>query len=79
MIPADRLIRYNFLEIFVRIAKQKFIDSKVCTTYASACQKMFDDYLIPSFSNLDSHIWRKKQLWNEHNDLALKRQYKVLH
>lgn len=39
---------------------------------------MLDEYFIPHFRHLDSHIWRKNQFWTEQCDLALKRQYKSL-
>lgn len=77
-IPADRIVRYNFLEIFIRLCKTKYLDTKVCDNYTDACNSMFREYFIPYFSQLDSHIWRKHVLWKEANDLALKRQYKTL-
>lgn len=73
MIPSDRLIRYNFLEILVRISKQKFIDSKICSNYRDALARLFEEYMWPFYSHYDSHIWRKNELWTEQCDLAIKR------
>lgn len=49
LIPADQLIRYNFIEIFIRLADQKFIKSGLCKTYTEAMQRMFENHLIPIF------------------------------
>lgn len=78
MIPADRLIRYNFLEFFIRISKVKYIDTKQCIHFDEACLRLLEDYFVPYFSNLDNHIWRKNELWNEKNDKVLKKLQFVL-
>jgi hypothetical protein len=49
MIPPDRLIRYNFLEAFIRIIEQKFIKSGIFTKYSEAVEALFEDYLSKSF------------------------------
>lgn len=77
-IPLDKLIRYNFLEIFIRLSKDRFIKTGQAADYGEAVDLQFQKYLIPYFGPLDSHIWRKKVLWTEENDLAIKRQYKTL-
>lgn len=78
MLPADRLIRYNFLEMFVRLARQKYIVPKTATSYAAALEMQAREYLIPHFKVYDPHEWRKRVLWTEENDLAIKRQYRTL-
>ena len=78
MIPTNNLIRYNFLEIFVRLAKQKFIQSKLADNFIDAINMLFDDYLLQHFKQYDSHFWRKNKLWVEDCDLAIKRQYKTV-
>ena len=65
------------MEIFLRLAEQKFVKSGLVKTYAEAAKGTLD-YLRPVFSTADSHVWRKTVLWQEGNDLALKRQVKVL-
>ena len=60
MIPAGgQLIRYNFLEIFIRLADQKFLKSGITTSWVDAIDKLMTDYLRPVFSKTDSNIWRK--------------------
>ena len=77
LVPADQLIRYNFLEIQIRLADQKHIKNGSCKTFLEALQ-LWIAQLSPSFTSTDSHIWRKQELWQEDNDLALKRQYKTI-
>ena len=79
MIPAaGQLIRYNFLEIFIRLADQKFLKSGICNNWSDAIDKLMNDHLKGVFIQTDSNIWRKKVLWREENDLSIKRQYKTL-
>lgn len=77
LVPADQLIRYNFLEIQIRLADQKYIKNGVCKTFLEALQ-LWMAQLSPNFASTDSHIWRKQELWQEDNDLALKRQYRTI-
>jgi len=71
------LIRYNFLEVHIRLAQQKYIKSGLFKTYHEAFKSMMQTYITPQFKAYDSHLWRKSVLWKEENDLAIKRQYKT--
>ena len=71
--PVDRIIRYNFLEIHIRLAEQKFIKSKLCENFLEAMKIYIGDYCAASFKSVDAHVWRKRVLWQEDCDLALKR------
>jgi hypothetical protein len=62
LIPQDQLIRYNFLEVFVRLAAQKFVKSGICSTYSEALDRLFDEYLRPVFVTTDSNVWRRNVL-----------------
>lgn len=77
LVPMKELIRYNFLEVHIRLAQQKYIKSGLFKTYHEALKSMMTTYIIPQFRSHDAHIWRKTVLWKEENDLAIKRQYKV--
>lgn len=74
LVPADQLVRHNFLEIMIRIADQKFIKSGLCHSYQEALEELISKYLKPVFMQTDSGIWRTNVLYKEENDLALKRQ-----
>lgn len=49
LIPADSIIRYNFLEIFIRLADQKFLKSGLATTWYDAIEQLMEKYLKPVF------------------------------
>ena len=61
------------MEIFVRLADQKFIKHGESTTFFDAINCLFNKYLIPEFGPTDPNIWREEVLYKEENDLALKR------
>jgi len=63
LVPMKELIRYNFLEVQIRLAQQKYIKSGLFTTYHEALKSMLSTYIIPQFKSTDSHIWRKTVLW----------------
>jgi NLR family CARD domain-containing protein 3 len=64
-VPADQLVRYNFLEIQIRLAEQKYIKSGLFKKFSEAVPTMLDSYMLPLFAKTDSHIWRKNTLWTE--------------
>jgi len=60
------------LELFVRLAVQKYYKSKICETYYEAIQIMFEKEILPYIRNFDCHIWRKNCLWTESCDIIFK-------
>jgi NLR family CARD domain-containing protein 3 len=52
--PDRQLIRYQFLEIFVRLALDKYYKTGVCRAYDDAIIKMFDENLLPYLKRFDS-------------------------
>ena len=67
------MIRYNFLEVHLRLCETKFMKKQICSTYDEALKIYFEQYCAQTFRKIDSHIWRKECLWKEDCDLALKR------
>jgi hypothetical protein len=49
MNPDRQLIRFQFLEILVRLAIEKFFKSSVCKTFDQAVIKFFEDHALPYF------------------------------
>jgi hypothetical protein len=39
-IPQDKLIRYNFLEVFVRLAIQKYMKMGDCTNFPETIERL---------------------------------------
>ena len=71
--PDRALCRYEFMEIFVRIAITKFFKNKIVETIPEAVQKIFEEHMKTFFSQFNCHKWRRENLWNEPCDVAFKR------
>ena len=62
--PERWLIRYQFMEIFVRLAIHKYYKPKLVHSHSEAVDKMFTEDLFPVFEKFDWHKWRVENLWN---------------
>jgi len=47
--PSNGLKRFEFLEILVRLANIKYLESKIVKTYAEATEKLITECLITHF------------------------------
>jgi hypothetical protein len=72
------LIRYQFLEIFVRLALDKYFKTKVVSTHDEAIIKLFDENVLPSFSKFNSNEFRHSKYWNEPCDIVIKSHMNIL-
>jgi hypothetical protein len=70
--PKKLIVRHNFLEIFLRIAEDKYLKPKIVTCIFDAVKMLFDDVLIPEMKKYDPNEWRKKAYWCEEVDAAYK-------
>lgn len=64
MNPERWLIRYQFMEVFVRIALHKYHKSKRVESQYEAVEKLWHEHLLPFFVKFDCHKWRLENLWN---------------
>ena len=71
--PERQLVRYQLMEFFVRIAKTKFVKSKIWENMAQAVEKIYNEHLKDVLEKYDCHKWRLNHLWNEHWDYVFKR------
>jgi hypothetical protein len=78
MNPDRQLIRFQFLEIFVRLAIEKYFKSNVAKTFDQAVTKFFDDHIVPYFKNISFNDFRTKKLWTESTDNLIKKNMNVL-
>lgn len=76
--PERQLIRYQLMEVLVRLSIDKFIKSGQTKSYLEALKLAFDNHFLPFFKQFDSHHFRRERLWNEECDNTLKRFTKVL-
>eukprot|EP00347_Sterkiella_histriomuscorum_P000204 403376781 len=76
--PDRALVRYQFMEIFVRLALHKYYKSKICDSQYKAVVKMFEDDLLPYLTTFNCHDWRQSKLWTESCDMIFKAYMPVL-
>ena len=48
--PSNGLKRYEFLEILVRLANIKYLESKIVKTFAEATEKIIVECVLPHFT-----------------------------
>ena len=69
-IPADKLNRFEFLEILVRLANIKFIETKKIKRFDEATRHLIEDYIMPNYTPYPCQSFRDEQLWTiEVNDI----------
>ena len=77
--PERWLVRYQLMEIFVRIALHKYYkpqkDNNDKLTQSMAIKKLFEDHLLVHFKKHDSNKWRIEKLWNKGIDDMIKSNY----
>eukprot|EP00359_Climacostomum_virens_P001679 CAMPEP_0204897674 /NCGR_PEP_ID=MMETSP1397-20131031/869_1 /ASSEMBLY_ACC=CAM_ASM_000891 /TAXON_ID=49980 /ORGANISM="Climacostomum Climacostomum virens, Strain Stock W-24" /LENGTH=860 /DNA_ID=CAMNT_0052065451 /DNA_START=87 /DNA_END=2668 /DNA_ORIENTATION=+ len=77
--PANALVRYEFLEIIVRIALDKYYRKKIVDTPTEAVRKLLEEEMMPVLSKYDSNVWRWKRPYIcEEVDLVLKAHKNIL-
>jgi len=74
--PERMLVRYQFLEIWVRLADQKFLTSGIAANFPEAVEKVLNEHLIPYINTMDQYFlpqkWREERYWNEDVDTVYK-------
>ncbi|KAL4447089.1 hypothetical protein ABPG74_013941 [Tetrahymena malaccensis] len=72
--PDKVLIRYKFMEIFVRIAGDKYIKYGKCKKYSEALIELFSDSVLQEQLEQadDAQEWRYTKFWNEGCDIIFK-------
>ena len=61
--PSNGLKRFEFLEILVRLANIKYLESKIVKTYAEATEKLMVECILPYFTPEPWQEFRDKELW----------------
>ena len=70
--PGNALVRYEFMELLVRIANDRYLRNKLSSTPSEAFQKLLDDNIRLLLSSYDSNKWRKSYYMIEEVDIVLK-------
>ena len=78
--PRTALVRFEFMELFLRLAIRRYFDSifqtlclaKEINSEYEALEKFFEQNMIPNCSQFNSQEFRDKRYWNEECDNILK-------
>lgn len=66
------LCRYEFMEIIVRIANDRFVRNKICKNASEALDKFTKEHLLEVIKTYDNRILRKEKIMVEDVDCFLK-------
>lgn len=66
--PATSLIRYQFMEILVRLATDKYFKTSIVVRHSDAVARMLEDHCLPSMRQYDSNIFRNERYLCEEVD-----------
>lgn len=78
--PGSALVRYELLEMILRIANDKYVRNKLCKNVHKSIKKLMEDHILPSIANyqnntvnsMNSNWWRDTLYLCEEVDLVLK-------
>lgn len=66
--PRNLICRYEFMELLVRCAHNKYILSKKEDNYYSALKRFFEEYVIEFIKGYDNQEFRDGGYWSEEVD-----------
>jgi hypothetical protein len=53
-------MRYEFVEMIIRITIKKYIETYTITNYETALQRIFDEGFLSAMQNVENfNLWRK--------------------
>lgn len=70
--PNRDLIRFQFLEIFVRLAVHKYFRTKICKSKFEAIQRFFSEDIGAFLNKFKSYEWREQKYFCEEVEFILK-------
>jgi hypothetical protein len=70
--PGNALVRYEFIELLIRISIDRFIRHKKCKTVSSSLENLISNHLSQVFPNYNIQKWRQETLFTQKVDIILK-------
>ena len=70
--PTRDLVRYQFLEVFVRLAIHKYFKNNICKSKYEAIYKFFTEDIGNYLNNFKSYEWREQHYFCEEVEYILK-------
>ncbi|CAI2371034.1 unnamed protein product [Moneuplotes crassus] len=77
-IPERQLVRFQFMEVLVRISIIKYFKSGLLKTMEEAIKTCFQEHFLTYLNSFDSRTWRLTKLWTEDCDKTYKRYHSVI-
>jgi len=71
--PDKGLVRFQMLEVLVRLAIDKYIKTGITKSYLEAIKSAFENHYITYFRNFQCHRFRKERLWRQEIDVLYTR------
>lgn len=76
--PERALVRFQFMEILVRLAEDKYMKNNPNIEHKDALKTLINDHVFNVIKNHNSQIWREERFWNEQCDICLKNYLQVI-
>ena len=67
-LPSKAIIRFQFLEIVLRLAFKKYLDTNLAKSHREAVKMLFENNLIPHHIKIQPHTWRWDRFYNQECD-----------
>ena len=75
--PERQIIRYQFFEILIRLAVERFTQ-KQKMSHSEGIKVFYEQFIQDTFMTYTSHPWRLERYWNEDCDTVIKENMEVL-
>lgn len=59
--PPNSLVRFQFMEILVRIALDKFFKSGICESQSAAVKVLLDNHIVEKLGHVSAQKWRNER------------------
>ena len=76
--PDRGMIRYQFMEVWLRLTEEKYFKGISTLTMCEAIQQLWEIHLKTEFTCHGQKEWRENRYWSELNDQCLKNYREIL-
>lgn len=73
LVPERGLVRFQFMEILVRLAEEKYKKLSITDNFADSTSLILKDHVLPLAENYPMVQWRFSKYFNEFNDALIKK------
>ena len=76
--PSLSLVRFEFMEVLMRLTIQRYFDTKKVPTRGDAVKLLFAEHLNKYSGGINSQLWREGRFWNEECDNIFKANWSLM-